>query len=93
MKAGVVNGENTARIIGGYGDNCRNGGVRYRGAGGRRLDKPKLNFRFHNGNTPEALARVLLDICIDANMERIEAAIKRETAAKAEKTDKRENER
>lgn len=57
------------------------------------MDKPKLNFRFHNGNTPEAFARVLLNICIDANMERIEAALKRETAAKAEKTDKRENER
>ena len=93
MKAEVVNGENTARIIRCYGDICRNGGVRYRGAGGRRLDKPKLNFRFHDGNTPEALARVLLDICIDANMERIEAAIKRETAVAAEKTDKRENER
>lgn len=57
------------------------------------MDKPKLNFRFHNGNTPEALARVLLDICIDANMERIEAAIKQETADAAEKADKRENER
>ncbi|MCI8500061.1 MAG: hypothetical protein HFE28_05575 [Clostridia bacterium] len=57
------------------------------------MDKPKLNFRFHDGNTPEALARVLLDICIDANMERIEAAIKQETAAMMEKADKRENER
>ena len=46
MKAEVVNGENSARIIGGYGDICRNGGVRYRGAGGRRLDKPKLNLDF-----------------------------------------------
>ncbi len=57
------------------------------------MDKPKLNFRFHDGNTPEALARVLLDICIDANMERIEAAIKRETAIATENADKRENER
>lgn len=63
------------------GDNCRNGAVKYTiKAGGRRVDKPKLNFRFHNSNSPEALTQLLIRICIDANMEKAERAINEEIA-------------
>ncbi len=63
------------------GDNCRNGAVKYTiKAGGRRMDKPKLNFRFHNSNSPEALTRLLISVCIDANMEKAERAINDEIA-------------
>lgn len=44
------------------------------------MDKPKLNFRFHNSNTPENLARMLLRVCIDCNMEKVEKAIREEIA-------------
>lgn len=74
------------------GDICRKRGVRYRDAGGRRLDKPKLNYRFHNENTPEALARVLLRICIDANMDKVESVLKREIAVAVEKAKPQEKE-
>lgn len=63
------------------GDNCRNGAVKYTiKAGGRRMDKPKLNFRFHNSNSPEALTRLLISVCIDANMEKAARAINDEIA-------------
>lgn len=63
------------------GDNCRNGAVKYTiKAGGRRMDKPKLNFSFHNSNSPEALTRLLIRVCIDANMEKAERAINDEIA-------------
>ena len=42
------------------------------------MDKPKLNFRFHNSNSTESLAHALLRVCIDANMERVERIIQEE---------------
>lgn len=42
------------------------------------MDKPKLNFRFHNSNSAESLTRALLRVCIDANMERVEQLIREE---------------
>lgn len=78
------------------GDNCRNGAVKYTiKAGGRRVDKPKLNYRFHNSNSPEALTRLLLRVCIDANMERVNRAISDEIALtldenKVEEIDKKD---
>ncbi len=63
------------------GDNCRNGAVKYTiKTGGRRMNKPKLNFRFHNSNSPEDLTRLLISVCIDANMEKAERAINDEIA-------------
>ncbi len=44
------------------------------------MDKPKLNIRFHNPNTPEELTKILLRVCIDANMEKVKQIIKEETA-------------
>lgn len=52
------------------------------------MDKPKLNFRFHNSNSTESLARALLRVCIDANMERVETIIREEAMAAL---DEREN--
>ncbi len=45
------------------------------------MDKPKLNFRFHNPNSAELLTRALLRVCIDANMERVESIIREEAIA------------
>ncbi len=36
----------------------------------------KLNYRFHNPNPPAEAVNILLQICIDANRAKIEAAIK-----------------
>ncbi len=44
------------------------------------MDKPKLNFRFHNPNTPEELTKMLLRVCIDANMKKVEHIIREEAA-------------
>ena len=44
------------------------------------MDKPKLNFRFHNPNTPEELTKILLRVCIDANMKKVEQLISDEAA-------------
>ena len=63
------------------GDNCRNSVIDYIiKTGGRKLDKPKLNFRFHNPNTPEELTKILLRVCIDANMKKVEHIIREEAA-------------
>ena len=40
------------------------------------MDKRKLNYRFHNPNSPEALGRELLRICISANMKKVESAVR-----------------
>ena len=41
------------------------------------MDKPKINYRFHNPNpTDEELTRVLLRICVDANRKKAENAIR-----------------
>ena len=52
----------------------------------------RSNYRFHNENTPEALARVLLRICIDANMDKVESVLKREIAVAVEKAKPQEKE-
>jgi len=86
--AGVVTKE---RISPNFGDNCRKRGVRYTNVGGRRVDKPKLNFRFHNQNDAEELTRVLLRVCVCANMKKVEAAIKQGIAVEEEYNEKRKN--
>jgi hypothetical protein len=40
------------------------------------VKKPKLNFRFHDPNTAETVADYILKLFIDANLEKIEAAIR-----------------
>lgn len=93
MKTNLASVVTKEEIYHNDGDICRKRGVRYRDAGGRRLDKPKLNYRFHNENTPEALARVLLRICIDANMDKVESALKQEIVISVEKAKPQENDR
>ncbi len=44
------------------------------------MDKPKLNYRFHHTESPEKLAKVLIRICIEANMTRVDNAIREELA-------------
>ena len=76
-------GRNKAKKAGNlsYGsDICRMVVVNYTRTGGRRMNKPKLNFRFHGSDSTEALSRQLLRVCIDANMNRVER-IMREGAA------------
>lgn len=73
------------------GDNCRNGAVKYTiKAGGRRMGKPKLNFRFHGSDSTEALTRQILRVCIDANMKRIEQIMREEAALALDSNDKKE---
>ena len=38
--------------------------------------KPKLNYRFHNPNTPEATADFLAKLFVEVNMPKAEAAIR-----------------
>lgn len=40
------------------------------------MDKRKLNYRFHNPNPPETLGKELLQICISANMKKVESAVR-----------------
>ena len=40
------------------------------------MDKRKLNYRFHNPNPPEAVGRELLQICIGANIKKVESAVR-----------------
>lgn len=42
------------------------------------MDKRKLNYRFHNPNPPEVLGRVLLRVCVNANMNKVEEAVRRD---------------
>lgn len=35
------------------------------------MDKPKLNFRFHNPNKTDEYLKVFLNILLEANMQRI----------------------
>lgn len=39
------------------------------------MKKRKLNYRFHNPNTVEATADILLNVLIEANSEKVEKAI------------------
>jgi len=80
LKQSTKNGTNGGNLSN-NGDICRNDDVKYTiKAGGRKLDKPKLNFRFHNPNTPEELTKILLRVCIDANMKKIEHILSEEAA-------------
>lgn len=56
------------------------------------MDKPKLNFRFHNPNTPEELTKILLRVCIDANMHKVEHIIREAAVALDENNTGDENE-
>lgn len=40
------------------------------------MKKRKLNYRFHNPNTAEATADILIKILIEANSEKVERAIR-----------------
>ena len=40
------------------------------------MKQPKLNYRFHNPNTVEATADILLELFIEANREKAEDAIR-----------------
>lgn len=44
------------------------------------MDKPKLTYRFYDGNEPLVLAQLLLRVCIDANAAKIEQRIRDEAA-------------
>ncbi len=57
------------------------------------MDKPKLNFRFHNPNTPEELTKILLRVCIDANMKKVESALRKEIVAAEERAKPQGNNR
>ena len=43
------------------------------------MKKRKLNYRFHNPNTAEATADILLKILIEANSEKVERAVQEAT--------------
>ena len=49
------------------------------------MDKPKLNYRFHHEESPEKLAKAIIRICIEANMKRVENAIREELACALDK--------
>ena len=49
--------------------------------GGRRVDKPKLNYRFHVTATPEKLIKELLLVCVEANKKKVEDGLKEEIKA------------
>jgi len=53
------------------------------------VKEQKLNYRFHNPNTVEATADILLKVFIEANQQKAEAAIRQavEKAKEAEITD------
>ena len=71
-------------------DICRMVGVNYTKTGGRSMDKPKLNFRFHGSDSPEALTRQLLRVCIDANMNRVERIMREEAVFALDDGDNKE---
>lgn len=39
------------------------------------MKKRKLNYRFHNPNTAEATAEILLKVFVEANSEKVEKAV------------------
>lgn len=43
------------------------------------MKKRKLNYRFHNPNTAEVTADILLKVLIEANSEKVEKAIQEAT--------------
>ena len=53
------------------------------------MKKKKLNYRFHNPNTAEATADILLKVFIEANSKKVEKAVQEvaEQSAKVSKCD------
>ena len=43
------------------------------------MKKRKLNYRFHNPNTAEATADILLEVFIEANSKKVEKAVQEAT--------------
>ena len=48
--------------------------------------QPKLKYHFHNANTPEITADYILKVFMEANLSKVEKAIK-EAAIKVENSD------
>ncbi len=59
---------------------CRNEGVSY------CMDKPKLNFRFHNPNSEENFVRLLLSVCMETCKAKADEAISSELLKNQEET-------
>lgn len=59
---------------------CRNEGVSY------CMDKPKLNFRFHNPNSEEYFVRLLLSVCMETCKAKADEAISADLLNKQEET-------
>ena len=53
--------------------------------------KNKLNFRFHNPNTPEATADYIVQIFIAANTGRVEQILNQNASKGGKEEDEREN--
>ena len=53
--------------------------------------KSKLNFRFHNPNTPEATADYIVQIFIAANTGRVEQILNQNASKGGKEEDEREN--
>ncbi len=77
----MINNVKTKSFSSPLGDKCRNMDINYTvNKGGRKLDKPKLKYRFFNSNTPEEFAKAVLAVCIEANAKKAERAIQKELA-------------
>ena len=59
---------------------CRNEGVSY------CMDKPELNFRFHNPNSDENFVRMLLSVCMETCKKKADDAITAELLKNQEET-------
>ena len=59
---------------------CRNEGVSY------CMDKPKLNFRFHNPNNEENFVRLLISVCMETCRVKADEAISADLLNKKEET-------
>ncbi len=57
---------------------CRNEGVSY------CMDKPKLNFRFHNPNSDENFVRLLISVCMETCKVKADEAISADLLNKKE---------
>lgn len=57
---------------------CRNEGVSY------CMDKPKLNFRFHNPNSEDNFARMLISVCMETCRAKADEAISADLLNKKE---------
>ena len=55
--------------------------------GGRRLDKPKLNYRFHVTATPEKLIKELLLVRVEANKKKVEDGLEDESLTSEEENE------